>query len=104
MPPVLPAAGAETTSLVQVAYDIAHPRRLRRVDKALSAVGERVHDSLFVCLLSPAQLAALQRRLSRLVDLRQDSLRYTPLCARDRSRTRHLGTSSEPQVAGYWVC
>ena len=46
----------------------------------------------------------LKRRLGRLVDLRQDSLRYTPLCARDRSRTRHLGTSSEPQVAGYWVC
>lgn len=74
-----------------IAYDIAHPRRLRRVERALSAVGERLHYSLFVCELTAAELGALQRRLLRLIAPAEDILRYTPLCAGDAQRMRHLG-------------
>ena len=87
----------------QVAYDIADPRRLRRVEKALSSVGLRLHFSLFVCELRHDELTLLQRRLARLIDSQADSVRYTPLCPRDRVRTRHLGTSAEPLVPAFWV-
>jgi CRISPR-associated protein Cas2 len=81
-----------------IAYDIAQPRRLRRVERALSAVGERLHYSLFVCELTAAELEALQRRLLRLIEPAEDILRYTPLCAGDAQRMRHLGRPA-PQLA-----
>ena len=52
----------------QIAYDIADPKRLRRVEKALSAVGERIHFSLFTCELAGGELAALQTHLARLIE------------------------------------
>lgn len=87
----------------QIAYDIADPKRLRRVEKALSAVGERIHFSLFACELDSGELVALQRRLARLIDPAADSVRYTPLCAADRAATRHLGSSVEPRCADSWI-
>lgn len=87
----------------QIAYDIADPKRLRRVEKALSAVGERIHFSLFTCELSSGELAALQARLARLIDPVADGVRYTPLCAADRAATRHLGSSVEPRCADSWI-
>lgn len=86
-----------------ISYDIADPRRLRRVERAIAAVGRRVHYSLFHCQLDAAQLATLQRRLARLIDHRADSLRYQPWCPRDRAATRHLGASADPGSADAWI-
>jgi CRISPR-associated protein Cas2 len=86
-----------------VAYDIADPKRLRRVEKVLAAIGLRVHFSLFVCELDAEQLEALQRRLVKMIDVGVDCVQYTPLCHRDSSRSRHFGASAEPVVAGFWI-
>lgn len=88
-----------------IAYDIADPRRLRRVERALSAVGERLHYSLFVCELTATELEALQRRLVRLIDPAADILRYTPLCAGDAQRIRHLGRPAAQAAvdAAAWI-
>lgn len=86
-----------------ISYDIADPKRLRRVERAISAVGERVHYSLFFCELTPPELEGLQRRLSRLIDVAVDCIQYVPRCERDRSLSKHLGTSSEPQPANAWI-
>lgn len=88
-----------------IAYDIADPRRLRRVERALAAVGARVHNSLFLCELTPAELAALQSALAERIDAGADVVRYTPLCAQDEQRTRHLGTSPAVMdgLAGHWI-
>lgn len=86
-----------------IAYDIADPRRLRRVERALAAVGERVHNSLFVCELSAAELSTLQTRLDGRIDAGADVLRYTPLCRRDEARLRHLGCSASPDRADAWI-
>lgn len=89
--------------LWQVAYDIADPRRLRRVEKLLAAAGERQHLSLFVCDLSPERLAALQARIVRVIDTGRDTVRYMPLCGQDRARTRHLAASQDVARADCWV-
>lgn len=88
-----------------IAYDIADPRRLRRVERALAAVGDRVHNSLFLCELTPAELAALQVTLAGRIDAGADVVRYTPLCPRDERRTRHLGCSpvAPDGLAGHWI-
>ncbi|MBU0500019.1 MAG: CRISPR-associated endonuclease Cas2 [Gammaproteobacteria bacterium] len=86
-----------------IAYDIADPKRLRRVERAVSAVGVRVHNSLFLCDLDEEELLDLQRRLARLIDIRADAVQYTPWCAKDQAASRHLGTSASPVAAAAWI-
>lgn len=86
-----------------IAYDIADPKRLRRVERAVSAVGVRVHYSLFLCELDDEELLGLQRRIARLVDVRVDAVQYMPWCDKDRAASRHLGTSADPVAADAWI-
>lgn len=86
-----------------ISYDIADPKRLRRVERAVAALGVRVHYSLFLCELDDGELAELQRRVSRLIDARADSVQYTPWCRLDRTASRHFGTSTDPVSANAWI-
>ncbi len=86
-----------------VAYDIADPKRLRRVERAISALGERLHFSLFLCDLTDAELHRLQRRLARLIDPLADTVHYLPWCPADRAAAVHLAASAEPARAAAWV-
>jgi len=42
-----------------VAYDIADPKRLYQVHKRMRGFGDPLQYSVFVCLLSPKELALL---------------------------------------------
>lgn len=86
-----------------VSYDIADQKRLRKVARAVAAVGERLHYSLFLCRIDEGELLALQRRIARLINIRADSVHYLPWCDADHSATLHLGTSREPVVADAWI-
>ncbi len=86
-----------------ISYDIADPRRLRRVERAVASVGVRVHYSLFLCELDDEALCALQRRMVRLIDARVDTVQYAPWCRQDRAASRHIGTSSDPVSADAWI-
>jgi len=86
-----------------ISYDIADPRRLRRVERTVAAVGERLHYSLFLCELDDDRLAGLQHRIARLIDTGADSVHYLPWCEADRLATLHLGSSREPRIADAWV-
>jgi CRISPR-associated protein Cas2 len=57
-----------------VSYDIANPRRWRRVFKLMKRSGEHVQLSVFLCRLTPARMARLQARLSGLIDPDEDRL------------------------------
>ena len=69
------------TRVWMITYDIADPRRLRRVAKILSGHGQRVLWSVFECTLDPAALATLRARIGAEIDVRQDSVRWYPVCA-----------------------
>jgi CRISPR-associated protein Cas2 len=86
-----------------ISYDIADPRRLRRVERAVSAVGQRVQYSLFVCELDGKQLNDLQRRIARIINTNADSVHYQPWCDADRRMTLHVGASHAPHCADSWV-
>ena len=86
-----------------ISYDIADPKRLRRVARAVAAVGERLHYSLFLCRFDEDGRLALQRRIARLIDAQVDSVHYLPWCDADRRATLHLGASREPGGADAWI-
>ncbi len=69
------------TRLWTVVYDIADPRRLRRVAKIMEGYGERVQLSVFECTLTNDSLAELRRRICMEIDTDADSVRWYPLCA-----------------------
>ncbi|MBI5521675.1 MAG: CRISPR-associated endonuclease Cas2 [Desulfarculus sp.] len=82
--------------LMLVAYDVNTEtpegrRRLRRVAKACENYGQRVQNSLFECMLDPAQWTNLKGRLIEEADLNKDSLRFYHLGANWKRRVEHVG-------------
>lgn len=57
-----------------VAYDIRHPRRLRRVHRVASDHGEPLQYSVFVCDLTRTELIALKRALLAEIKITEDSI------------------------------
>jgi CRISPR-associated protein Cas2 len=55
-----------------VAYDVAHPKRLRKVFRALHGFGDPVQYSVFLCVLSAVERQMLRERLTALLNLRED--------------------------------
>ena len=63
-----------------VAYDISDNHRRAKVSKELERIGVRVNFSVFECLLTGVQFEKLQTKLESLIDKREDSIVYYPLC------------------------
>jgi len=57
-----------------IAYDIADPKRLRRVCVLMEDHGYRLQYSVFVCDLSKAELAELESAVGSVMDLMLDSV------------------------------
>ena len=57
-----------------VAYDIRHPRRLRRVHRVATDHGEALQYSVFVCDLTAVELVALKRALLAEIKTTEDSV------------------------------
>ena len=83
--------------MVLVTYDVSTEtlegqRRLRHVAKICENRGQRVQDSVFECLVDPAQWAALRGRLIDAIKLEEDSLRFYFLGKNWKGRVEHMGT------------
>lgn len=90
--------------MVLVTYDVATAgaegqARLRRVAKICQNYGQRVQDSVFECLVDPAQFVKLKRELLNVMDEKEDSLRFYFLGANWQRRVEHVGAkhSYDPQ-------
>jgi len=82
--------------MVLVAYDVSTQthegrRRLRRIAKICMNRGQRVQNSLFECLVDPAQWADLRERLIGEFDESKDSLRFYFLGKSWQRRVEHVG-------------
>ncbi len=67
--------------MVLITYDVetSSPmgaKRLRQTAKACMDYGLRVQNSVFECVLDPAQLATLRNRLMEIIDPEADSIRF----------------------------
>lgn len=58
-----------------VAYDIANPKRLGKVHRALKKEGIPVQYSVFHVVASTARMGAIMAKLARLIDPRADDIR-----------------------------
>ena len=78
-------------SLWVITYDIASPKRWRKVFKLLKSYGKPVQYSVFECRLSASQLKALQVTLETLLNHEKDRVHCYPLCGQCDARTVVLG-------------
>lgn len=83
--------------MVLVTYDVSTTspegrKRLRHVAKQCVNFGQRVQNSVFECMLDPAQFAMLRSKLETIIDKETDSLRYYFLGANWKRRVEHVGT------------
>ncbi len=90
--------------LVLITYDVntedaAGRKRLRHIAKQCVNYGQRVQNSVFECLLDPAQCKTLQAKLCAIMNPEQDSLRFYYLGKNYETKTEHFGTKSsyDPQ-------
>ena len=83
--------------MVLITYDVnitseGGARRLRRVAKVCENFGQRVQNSVFECLVDPAQWADLRHKLESEIDVERDSLRYYFLGDSWEERVVHIGS------------
>jgi len=85
--------------LVLVTYDVntqtpAGRKRLRKVAKICSNFGQRVQNSVFECLVEPAQWTSLRQQLINVIDESMDSLRAYYLGSNWKRRVEHVGAKA----------
>ncbi len=90
--------------LVLITYDVNTEssngkKRLRNVAKVCVNYGQRVQNSVFECLLDPAQLCIVKDKLLKIIDTDKDSLRFYNLGNKYKTRIEHYGVnlSYEPE-------
>lgn len=90
--------------MMLVAYDVsvetkAGRRRLQHVAKMCKNFGQRVQNSVFECLVTPAQWTNLRQMLIDEIDPETDSLRFYRLGANWKPRVEHVGAKKtlDPQ-------
>lgn len=79
-----------------VCYDIVSNTRRNKVSKLLEAYGLRVQKSVFECILDEKQYQALSKLLMRLVNKKEDQIRFYPMSAHNRCKVAVVGT--QPRI------
>lgn len=90
--------------LMLVTYDVnttseSGSRRLRKVAKICQDYGQRVQNSVFECLVDPAQLVILKHKLKEVIDEENDSIRFYRIGKNWQIRVETMGkvTSYDPE-------
>lgn len=81
-----------------ICYDIVEDRRRVKVSHLLEAYGIRVQKSVFEAVLNPNQYDKLQKRLLKLLDEKEDQLRFYPLSDPCRGQVKVLGVQPDFEV------
>lgn len=76
---------------IVISYDIPDDRRRTKVMKALKDFGQHVQYSVFECDLKRDDYARLRQRLKKLVNPRQDNVRFYVLSQEDLKKRRVWG-------------
>ena len=85
--------------MVLITYDVSTVTsegrsRLRKVAKQCVNYGQRVQNSVFECLLDPAQFVQLRSKLEKIINQEEDSLRYYYLGSNWKKRVEHIGAKA----------
>lgn len=55
-----------------ICYDIAHPKRLRTIERIMEGYGYRVQESVFFCRLGALMLSRIQLDVSKVINREKD--------------------------------
>lgn len=91
--------------MVLITYDVntisvGGRKRLYKVAKQCQNYGQRVQNSVFECILDPAQWVQLKVKLEKIIDIEKDSLRYYYLGDEWRTRVEHVGAKQSIDLEG----
>lgn len=86
-----------------VTYDIAHPRRLRRVAQELERAGVRLQHSVFECGMTHDAMIELRARIATKIDATQDKVLYLPICPGCRATVLWQGRWAPAVAEPFWI-
>mgnify|MGYP002675825252 CR=1 FL=1 len=89
--------------MLVVAYDVdtttqAGEKRLRKVAQLCEQYGSRVQNSVFEVLLTPAQLVELKSGLTKIIDVKSDSIRIYRIGSTYQNKIEVLGKSTRVEI------
>ena len=82
-----------------VCYDIADPKRLRKVAGICEDFGYRKQKSVFLVRLSATDSVRLRSRLYEANDLTHDQVLFIPICVGCLAKIEALGQPTDPPAA-----
>ena len=88
--------GNPERTLYVVAYDIPSDRRRTKVHKTLCGFGQWTQYSLFECYLAEKERLTLRQKLDRILEPKEDSVRFYRLCGACVGKVETIG-SEKPQ-------
>jgi len=88
---------------VLVTYDIRNDRRRTRIADELKNYGVRVQYSVFECLPDDKRDAQMRRRVLKLLDEAEDSVRYYRLCENCRKMVEVQGKGEVSEDEEVWI-
>lgn len=88
-----------------VAYDIADPKRLRRIARLMEDYGVRVQKSIFEVSIRPLTFGEMRARIEDTMEPAEDGVKYFPLCQRCAGNIEiiGLGVFVDPDAEFYVV-
>ena len=91
--------------LVLITYDVNTQsaegrKRLRLVAKQCVNYGQRVQNSVFECILDATQCAKVKNILMKIIDAKEDSLRFYYLGNNYQNKTEHIGIKPSYSLDG----
>ena len=92
--------------MVLITYDVntedaPGKKRLRQIAKQCVNYGQRVQNSVFECVMDPAQCKKLQNLLLRIMDPEKDSLRFYYLGNKYDTKIEHFGAKESYRPDGF---
>ena len=81
-----------------ISYDIADPKRLRRVFKTMRAWGDHLQFSVFECQLTRLELVRLRAELADIIHHDEDQVLFVDLGPAEGRGERVITTLGKPYV------
>lgn len=79
-----------------VAWDIAHPRRLKRIHRIARDYGNPLQKSVFLCELGKAEMERLKERMGKVAHRKEDQVLFLDLGPEGRDPTDWLEVIGMP--------
>jgi CRISPR-associated protein Cas2 len=81
-----------------ITYDVSDDKRRTRLFQFLAGQGDHAQFSVFICDLTPAELATLRARTTEIINEREDQILVLDLGSADRSLEHNLEVLGKPYV------